>query len=430
MKKYILLFLAGMLYLSIYSIVQAQSNLHSPYSAFGLGQLYNVNNVPNKSMGGLSLGFRDNVSVNINNPASYSGFDSTSFVFEGGLAGYSTTLKTTELNSSNFHASFSHLLFGFPVASWWRTSIGLVPYSGLGYSVFDQDYKEQIGTIRYDFSGEGGLNRFLWGNAFQPAPFISFGINSSYLFGTMDHIQRVTYPDSLYMVNTIINNTTVVNGLAFDFGLQVHRKLNDKIDLVIGGTYAPQIDLNAKRDYLMRSYSGVVSGVEVIKDTVMILDNQDGKVVLPDGYGIGFTISQQHRWLFGFDYKANNWSKYNTYGGSDSLVNSHSFHLGGKIIPDRNSPSYIQRVEYRAGGYFGKSYLDFRNENLPEFGITFGTGLPLRGTLLRRTMAMINIGFEIGEKGTLKNGLIRENYFNTYIGISVYEWWFFKRRYN
>jgi hypothetical protein len=419
-----------MMFLSMNSILEAQSNLNSPYSAFGLGQLYNVNNVPVRSMGGISLGFSDNISVNINNPASYSGFDSTSFVFEGGLAGYSTTMKTTDLHSSSFHASFSHLLFGFPLTSWWRTGIGLVPYSGLGYSVFDQDHKDHIGTIRYDFSGEGGLNRFLWGSAFQPFSFLSFGINSSYLFGTIDHIQRVTYPDSMYMVNTIINNTTVLNGLAFDFGLQIHHKLNEKTDLVIGGTYTPQMEMNAKRDYLMRSYSGVVNGVEVIKDTVMILDNQDGKVVLPDGYGIGFTISQQHRWLFGIDYKVNNWSNYSNYGVSDSLVNSYSLHFGGKIIPDRNSTSYLQRVQYRAGVYFGKSYLDFRNENLPEFGITFGTGLPLRGTLLRRTMAMINLGFEIGEKGTLKNGLIRENYFNTYIGISVYEWWFFKRRYN
>lgn len=381
-------------------------------------------------MGGISLGFSDNTSVNINNPASYSGFDSTSFVFEGGVAGYSTTLKTTDISSSNFHASLSHLLFGFPIASWWRTSIGLLPYSGLGYSVFDQNYDEQIGNIRYDFSGEGGLSRFLWGNAFQPVHFLSIGINSSYLFGTIDKIQRVTFPDSTNMINTIINNTKVLNGITFDFGVQVHRKLGDNIDLIVGGTYSPKMDLNAKRDYLMRSYSGVVSGVEIVRDTVVILNDQEGIVVLPAGYGVGFTLSRQNRWLVGFDYKANNWSDYRTYGASDSLVNSHSFHLGGKIVPNRNSLSYLQRVEYRAGGYYGRSYLDFRNENLTEFGITFGTGLPLRGTLLRRTMAMLNIGFEIGGKGTIKNGLIRENYFNTYLGISVYEWWFFKRRYN
>jgi hypothetical protein len=430
LKKYNHRFLTGILLLSITFNSLAQSGLNSPYSAFGLGQLYHVNNVPNKSMGGISLGTRNNFSVNINNPASYSGFDSTSFVFEGGIAGYSTTLQTHDLRSSNFNVSFSHLLFGFPVASWWRSSIGLVPYSGLGYSVYDREYNNLIGNIRYDFYGEGGLSRFLWGNAFQPFPFLSVGINTSYLFGSIDNIRKITFPDSVGMVNTIINNKIVVNDLNFDFGLQFHSKLNDKIDFVTGITYSPKMNLNAKRDYLMRSYSSVVSGVEVIIDTVRIFEDQAGKVVLPGGFGVGFSVSRQHQWLLGFDYKMNSWSKFSSFGSSDSLVNSQSLHFGGNVIPDRNSLSYFQRIEYRTGVYYGRSYVNFRDEELPEIGITFGTGLPLRGTLLRRTMAMINLGFEVGRMGTLNNGLIRENYFNAFLGISVYEWWFFKRRYN
>jgi len=42
---------------------------------------------------------------------------------------------------------------------------------------------------------------------------------------------------------------------------------------------------------------------------------------------------------------------------------------------------------------------------------------------------MLNFGFEIGQRGTTINNLIQENYFKIYFGISIYEWWFIKRRY-
>ena len=103
----------------------AQSSISSPYSAYGLGYMSNVNNVKNRSMGGLGIAMRDNQTVNIKNPASYSAFDSVSFVFEGGVNGHYVTLKTQDLSESYTSGTMSHLLFGFPVTNWWRSSFGL-----------------------------------------------------------------------------------------------------------------------------------------------------------------------------------------------------------------------------------------------------------------------------------------------------------------
>src|ERR1700674_1787319 len=55
----------------------AQEN--SPYSRYGLGDLVPTGNIINRSMGGISIGYFDNQSVNFLNPASYSKLKVTTF---------------------------------------------------------------------------------------------------------------------------------------------------------------------------------------------------------------------------------------------------------------------------------------------------------------------------------------------------------------
>jgi long-subunit fatty acid transport protein len=410
--------------------LSAQSYISSPYSSFGLGNLYNGNNIRNKGMGNISTGMRDYFTINVNNPASYTAFDSTSFVFEAGVVGHNTQLKTDELSETITGATMSHLLFGFPVTNWWRSSFGLLPYSGVGYNVTDIDLDDNFGQVKYAFEGEGGINRVYWGNGFKPTQFLSFGINASYMFGTINKIQKVSFPDSTNVLSARIDNKVAINDIYLDFGIQLHMPLNEKIDMTVGVTYNPKIDMKAKKTYLSRTYLGTINGVDLIQDTVKFQENIPGTVVFPDGFGLGFNIAKSYDWSFGADYKFNNWSGFESFGLSDSLINSHSFNLGGSIIPDRNSFSYFKRVEFRLGGHYDMSFLKLRNEQINGFGITFGAGLPLRGASLRRSKSMLNIAVEYGRRGMIKNGLIQENYFNVHLGLSISEWWFFKKRYN
>jgi len=93
--------------------------------------------------------------------------DTTSFVFEGGLVGHYTTMKTSYTSEPASSAALDHLLFGFPVAKWWKSSIGLLPFSTVGYNVLDLSYKEDIGNVLYEFEGSGGLSEFYLANAFE-----------------------------------------------------------------------------------------------------------------------------------------------------------------------------------------------------------------------------------------------------------------------
>lgn len=406
----------------------AQTGISSPYSSVGVGYLSNVNNLQNKTMGGLGIGTRVPSTINLFNPAALTAIDTNSFVFEGGMVAHYTTLKTDYTSEPVSSAALDHLLFGFPITRWWKSSIGLLPFSTVGYNVDDLSEKENIGSILHSFEGSGGLSKFYWANAFEPIKSISIGVNTSYIFGTTDKIQRVTYPDTAYRLSTKAENSISVGDFYVELGIQYYKELKNDLLLVVGGTFTPKISLNAKGHYLARTYVGEINDVEVYRDTINFIE-KEGSVIMPMGYGVGFSLAKRDHWLIGADYHFGKWEDFKSFGRSDSLVNSHTLAVGGKYTPDYTSTSYVNRMDYRIGARFSKSYLNLRDTQINNLGITFGIGLPIRSIAVRGSRSKINIGVEAGRRGTIDNGLVQENYLNFYLGVSVNELWFHKRRY-
>lgn len=409
--------------------VSAQSYISSPYSAYGLGNFTDANSVRNKSMGGLGIGVRDYFTVNVANPASYSAFDSTSFIFEGAVYGHYTVLKTEDLSENLVSANLGHLLMGFPVAKWWRSSIGLLPYTAVGYNINDFTNHENIGNTQYVFEGEGGISKLNWGNSIRPLKNLSLGLNAAYMFGTIDRVNKITFPDSIYMISTINNNVLSVHDIDLEFGVQYHPKIKDRYNLVIGATYHPETNLKTKYNSMVRSYQSSVGTYELILDTISQEVIENGNIVFPQTIGFGFSIARGYRWMAGAEYKFEQWENFKAYNLYDSLSNRHTFKFGGHFIPDQNSSSYLNRIDIRLGANYNISHLNLRGEQLDGFGITFGLGLPVRSNAMRGTRSMINLGFEIGRLGTTNNSLIQENYYNAFMSISIFERWFVKRRY-
>jgi hypothetical protein len=106
-------------------------------------------------------------------------------------------------------------------------------------------------------------------------------------------------------------------------------------------------------------------------------------------------------------------------------LNSFEVRVGGQYIPDKSAgSSFWQRMTYRAGARYGQLPLEFRGERIDEFGISFGFSLPLR-----RSRSTFNFGFEFGRRGTTEQELVQENFIKFNFGISLYERWFIKYRY-
>jgi hypothetical protein len=403
----------------------SQIQIISPYSRFGLGDMSDNNNAWNMTMGQLGIGMRSPYHVNYTNPASYMAFDSLSFVFEGGFNGEFVNLTSDFQSVSRNYASLGYLLFGMPVIRWWKTSLGLVPYSDVGYNVANIEKYADVGTVARFYSGSGGISQLYWGNAFQPFKNFSIGLNVSYLFGSMIREAKVIFPDSANAMNMRENFYVTMNDLYYNFGAQYRHRIKNDIFLNLGAVFSPTLSMGAKTDVLATTFLLRSNGVESPRDTLVKAAGVKGRITIPMMIGTGFSFEKTDKWNVGLDFKWQNWEKFKAFDMSDSLVNSWLLGAGGEIIPDiDNYTNFLARMHYRLGFSYSRTYLRLRDQNLDEYAITFGLGIPLRGM-----KTMLNLGGQYGVRGTTSQHLIRENYFKIVIGFSIYERWFSKRKY-
>ena len=61
--------------------------------------------------------------------------------------------------------------------------------------------------------------------------------------------------------------------------------------------------------------------------------------------------------------------------------------------------------------------------------ITAGVTLPFQKSVINR-MNSLDIGLEVGKRGTLENNMIRQNFINLRIGVNFADKWLNKKLYN
>ncbi len=408
----------------------SQSKINSPYSRFGLGELHGKNvNANLRGMGGISIGMSDPTMVNPGNPASYGLFDSTSIVFETGIIAKFTNLRTDQFSENSNRSTLSYILMGFPVNKWWKTSFGLMPFSEIGYNI-----DITIDMSQYDFSdilneleGEGGINRVNWGNAFNIGKNLRLGVDASYIFGNGNRSSKVLFLDSLNIYGTKVESNTRAGGFIFDYGLQYDIRLKNNDLFTLGAIYANQFNVGAVNNYISSTITGgYYDVVEETKDTIEYKPDVKGNMVIPSRLGLGAVYKRPGSWLLGADIEWQQWSEFSFFGVPDTLQNTLRIALGGQFTPDHtNISSLFKRVTYRAGARYEQSYLKVNGRQIDEFGISFGVSFPIK-----KSKTTLDLGLEVGRRGTLKDNLIQENFFNVNFGVSIQEHWFYKRKYN
>ncbi len=378
-------------------------------------------------MGGTSLAISSPLYINTANPASYSGFDSTSFVFEGSVYGKLSTLQTTTMSQKSQYASLGSLLFGFPVAKWWRSSFGLLPVSSMGYKILDSQTDNLIGKTDYTYSGTGGLNQFYLGNAFRLHKNLSIGFNAAFVFGPLMKEQTVSYPDSSFIFNTKITNTTHVQDILFSYGLLYHKTFNTDHFIAFGLTFSNAQKLKGTQDFLATNFThDYVNDYDRVRDTILYKPAYSSSIFLPSSFGVGVSTGRTDRWLTAADFKMQDWSKFKYNDQVDSLKNSFEISAGAQFKPSFNDVgNYISRIQYRLGLRYAQTYLQLHNTQLNEAAISFGLGLPLK-----KSRSTFNLAVEAGKRGTTSNGLIRENFVRVSFGVAFYERWFIQRKYD
>ena len=179
-----------LIFLFIGANISAQNQLNSPYSRFGIGDLQSNVLSEYAAMGGTSIASNNAKIVNPYNPASYTSFKPNSFIFSTGGMHQTTNMLTTDLEQTTNYTSFSHLILGFPITKKIGASIGMLPYSRVGYVLENSEFINNIGKVDYTYNGDGGLNMLYFGGAYQVMDNLSVGANANYLFGGLNQKKK------------------------------------------------------------------------------------------------------------------------------------------------------------------------------------------------------------------------------------------------
>ena len=422
--KSIKYFLLGLIISVVNISVVAQSDLSTPYSRFGLGDIYTGSpSTMLKGMGGVANAMSSNCLLNPSNPASYTSIDSLSLLFDAGFYIKTASFSTNKLSANGSNASFDYTSIGLSATKRWKIGLGIMPYANREYNVITKH--NNPGSYNIAFQGEGGLNRVFFANGVKISKNLSIGVTASYIFGTLVDNTTIYYPDSVSFLNGKRSIDMRVSDFKLDYGLLYRIPIN-KYNVTIGLTYSQGSDISAKRDIFIRSmFKGFDNQVESPIDTLKYSENESVSFKIPHGFGAGISVDNGDGLVVAADFNWTGWKDFTMNGVNDSLQNAWNVAVGASYKPKSTSISkYHKKITYRAGLHFDQTYYNIYGQSINKYGLTFGMGLPVP-----RSLTSFNVAFEIGTMGTIKNNLVKENYFNISVSMSINDRWFAKRRY-
>jgi len=423
--------------------VKAQVTTQSPYSKFGVGNIKGMLLPQFRAMGGISTGVykpSDYYSnVNMQNPASYPGIDLTTV--DVGMSFGLTNLKSGNTSESSFNSTLSHLVIGVPVNKHSAMSFGVVPYSELGYQFTNSATLTGTGAnpssqnVNYIYSGEGGLTKAYIGYGYRFGH-LNLGANAEYLFGNMlqsRSTEMVTPTDQVdNSINSRMQNKNSVGGISFSYGMQYDIPLNSKTSIILGYSGSSASTVNSTKSYIVTQYTKTAAGDEnTAIDSLISTENGKTNLKMPLIHNFGFSIQKKNKWMVGADYRMGKWSKFSIDGVNQGLQDTYGFSVGSQITPDINSiGSYFNRVDYRVGFQYDKTYIQLNNQDIKQMAVTFGFGFPMARAATTLAIYKINFTTELGRRGTTSNGLLQENYINFHLGFTLNEKWFRKFKFD
>lgn len=406
----------------------AQNGTLSPYSFFGIGDLRDDGTVENQMMGGLGT-YGDSIHVNLHNPAAYSKLRRTTYT--GALSHSEYRLEDAAESQNASVTRLEYLALGFPIAQNAGIGFGITSFSSVGYDLFDEttepdenDITNSI-TITNTFTGEGGLSRVYLSAGFEPFKYLSFGATANFYFGTLEH-QRIQSQEGVQF-STLERLESRVNGLNVTGAITYTPLIKEKYTLYTSVVVNTQANLTSKNTKQLGAFlpgSDVEDVPEVDLDAVNL---RNTTYTLPTQITLGLGFGENKKWFLGGEYSFQSSSaSLNDFLERENVTynSASSYAFGGYIVPDyRPLSSYFKRITYRAGLRYEVTGLEVNNEAINDFGITFGVGLPLG-----KNLSNLNVGFEVGQRGTTEAGLVEENYLKVNIGLSLNDLWFMKRK--
>lgn len=406
---------------------------YSPYSVYGIGELSAGGTATTRMMGGAGIGMRNRRILNLLNPAAVTARDSLSFMADFSMSATNTLYQQDGFTSAHNTFNINSLALSFPI---WRSSamlVGLTPVSNMGYhfstTVTDPALVGRVGNVEYTSSGSGSVYQLIIAGGATFWNRLSVGAEFQYYFGNLSKATTLTFEETSQ--RDIDNGFNLsLHSPSLKLGVQYEAALPDNLFLTAGATWRMKAPLRGYvDDYQIATVSSVSDTLRFQTDTLA------RSVSLPQELGFGLSLRKGDRWAANLDFTLADWTA-SGFDAQRGFANkgalpfaasvSRSIRGGFEFTPNRyDARYYLRRVTYRGGAYYNQAYYRVGGHRIDAFGLTFGLTLPINNRLYNG----VSLGLELGRRGSMADGLVRETYVNFHIGFNIHDIWFRKYRY-
>ena len=408
--------------------VDGQS-IFSPYTSFGIGEFNEFAQAHQVGMGGVGIATLHPYHINHMNPSllAYNRLSK----FQMGLTIQSRNLEDEEASLSSTSSALNYLTFSWPIIfnnkkSDYKASInlGIQPLTTVNYKgVETQTVATDSVQVLQRNKGTGGLNRVYLGTGIKLISLdsgkltVSVGGRVNYYFGEISRENSVVSPvRNPPPYSTTTTSTTNSNKFGFDIGLSIRKKLNSNKFLNLGLVYDLPLMVTGR-------HTNVVEYPRFVSDT--LASERPSSTFIPGRLGLGLSYEIGNRWVLGMDYFIRGNSESDQGNDGTRFSTSSKLAIGVQLIPDvRSIKGYFLRSAYRVGVTFEEFPYSVDGEAPDDFGINFGSSLPLR------SFSNLDIAFTVGRRGSISSSSIQERYFEIAFGVAICDRWFQRRKYD
>lgn len=386
-------------------------NITSPYSILGIGDIESKDYGKFFGMASAAQAIRNASFINLNNPASLASLDpgmlnidinsrwrSSSFQYKPG----------DSFTSSYNDAAIRRMSLTFKPGKVWGFSFGIKPYSTVNYlideklSLFDGSNTQVSKTV----TGSGGINEVYLANGVNLGAHFSAGLTVSYLWGSLSRSTLYYYED--IGVNIVRNEYEELRGVQFQAGMQYSGKTGEALRHNFGVTLRSPVSLKGRFSTEYLENDTTVSGSST----------QNNSFDLPLQLAAGYALIISNVITVSADYTYSFWKKIKLDYPNAYTTPSSRFALGFQYAPLKNMQGQqLEKVFVQAGLAYEQSYLTISNNQIRDLSATAGLGANLS------RLMNVYLGIEVGTKGDVSAGQIKERYTQVSAGITLKEFW-------
>ena len=383
----------------------------SLYTRYGAGDVIHYFSARHLGMGAIGVTSSQMGYVNFVNPASLNNVKVVRF--ESGFTMSGAKISSSEKSAFYSGSEFSGFGMVIPIERDYGITLGfgMVPYTHVQYEVRDNSNSD----YNTNYSGTGGISKAYISASYTLPIDVSLGFSFNYFTGNIEYNSKISYTSNTKLSGEF-KKVYNYRGAGFSVGLETG-DLSSVIgsesisDLKFGLVY--NYSKNLPTDTTGTIKTGTVKGIE---RTALIETDLPSRLDV----GLSFILNKNKRILADYSYQP--WNEYEVnHKKISNLKALNRFSVGIEFIGDPSIfASAIEQMDFRLGFSYEDTHLKIKDENLSQISLHAGFSYPLGA------LSTIDVGFQVGKRGTKDFGLMEEMFYKANFSLSLGDIWFIR----